>query len=258
MTNANSQEMRKFVTLLESSDAEVQLDEGFLDNLVTAAKSLFSMGSLGRYEMLTLFNPYEKQFRRAMGQKNQDYATVNYRTLMNFLISRAPLSLKFPKNLRPTSLTRQDVMGILSQRKLRDMTANQIRDAFPDNVPPDFLPTPQTIMSKLEDIISGEETAENQRPFVGKAVVNAYLMAAVMKLLEKSQGGEEFAGEEPAQAAPAGRTTAAPAPAVQAAAGTGADMSQFVKDLTSTLRASGADDRVIDAINQFAIRRNIR
>jgi hypothetical protein len=252
MSNSHTQQIRTFLTLLESSETHANLHEGFLDNLVTAAKSLFSVGALGRYEMLSLYNPYEKLFRRVMGQKNVDYSNITYRTLMNYLISKAPLSLKFPKNLRPVMLTRQDVLNILSQRRLRDMTIKQIQDAFPESVPSDLLPNAQTIMGKLEDTVSGEDTPENQKAFVGQTIVNAYLMAAVMKLLEKAQGGDEFGGDTEAATAPASATPAPGAPAPSSDAGS------FVKDLVSVMRASGASQQVIDAINKFALSKGIR
>lgn len=256
MSNLPSAEIRKHLLLIESAtgDADVTLEEGFLDNLVTAAKSLFSIGSLGRYEMLSLYNPYEQQFRRAMGQKNQKYENVTWRTLMNFLISRVPLTLRFPKNLRPTTLTRQDVMEILNQRRLRDATFNQIRDALPETATADWLPNGRTIMSKLEDTISGDDTVENQKAFVGATVAKAYLMAAVMKLLEKAQGGEEFGTDqaEPAQA------PTKQAPSEPASLGT-SDAAKVLADLKSTLQATpGIDPKIIDAINQYQISKGIR
>jgi hypothetical protein len=257
MTEPNAGEMRKYMALLESTQPEERVDEGLLDNMWTAAKSLFSMGSLGRYEMLSLYNPYERQFRRAMGQKNQNYDTVTWKTLMNFLISRIPLSLKFPKNMRATKLTKQDVLEILNQRRLRDTTFNAIRDGLPEDATVEFLPTGQTIMQRLENLISGEDTSDAQKSFVGKTVVNAYLMQAVMRMLEKSQGGEDFEQEPSRGSVPPVERTDPPTTGAPVAPTTGS-AGEFVRDLTSTLRASGADDTVIDAINQFAIGRGIR
>lgn len=182
----------------------------------------FSRRMEGQNQAKKALVPYLKMFVTQMGRKNQDWDTVTWRTVLNYMISNASLRLPLGE-FEPQQLKSQDITNIIAD----DLARKRIQKYMGTQGP--FLNSlmPKNISSKMNMPVAG-----NQGKTAAQNLITGLFMEAIQVMFDKAQESPEYQGPAQPQAAPAAATTPAQLKAKPAAPASGG--------ATATAPAAGA------------------
>ena len=126
----NTEQMRKYAQLLESQHAsDLDLDEAFapilrqkLTGIKTGLLAKFSQRHKGLDLIQKALVPYMKMFAQVMGRRQQNWDTVTWRTVGNFLTSSASFRLPMG-DYEPQRLTAIELNQLLTSPASRAIVA---------------------------------------------------------------------------------------------------------------------------------------
>lgn len=159
----------------------------------------FSRRMEGQNQAKKALVPYLKMFVTQMGRKNQDWDTVTWRTVLNYMISNASLRLPLGE-FEPQQLKSQDITNIIAD----DLARKRIQKYMGTQGP--FLNSlmPKNISSKMNMPVAG-----NQGKTAAQNLITGLFMEAIQVMFDKAQDSPEYQGPAHPQAAPAPATTPA-------------------------------------------------
>jgi hypothetical protein len=159
----------------------------------------FSRRMEGQNQAKKALVPYLKMFVTQMGRKNQDWDTVTWRTVLNYMISNASLRLPLGE-FEPQQLKSQDITNIIAD----DLARKRIQKYMGSQGPLLNSLMPKNISSKMNMPVAG-----NQGKAAAQNLITGLFMEAIQVMFDKAQESPEYKGPAQPQAAPA----AAPVPA---------------------------------------------
>ena len=203
MTKNNTETMRKYLTLLESDTVEEQnLEEGPKWNAIKGVVGSVFGKLLEPKDMPWVQKamlPYLRYFEATMKQYRQDYSTVTWSMLTNFLIrNRISSKLDLGGGHRGAPLTKEDVVGILTDDR---QTLITILGKMGINNPKNYLPTNSGVFAApWSNKKIGEPIPLPPQPVTtikekAEIIVSAILEAAIIFMIEKSEKIHEPASQ---------------------------------------------------------------
>jgi len=256
MANNDASQMRKYLTLMESQSVQSQqVEEAFpilkqqLKSKLTGLAAKFSRRMAGKNLLQKALVPYLQMFATVMGRKQQNWDTVTWKTVADYMTSSASLRLPMGE-FEPQRLTVQELDELFHDADARAM----IRKYVPGNAVNLSALMPQAgIRSVLNRPVSAP-VAEDKSGVVQK-FITGLMVAVIQKLLDKAEGvGEYSSGQAGAPAGGAQQATATPQqPAAQQATAT--PQQPASQQATATPQPAAQQPLTREEINQ--IRRNI-
>ena len=205
----NAGEIRRFMTILEESTSishqgiEIPLNEAFpvftaqLKNRMLQMMSRFGGQWEGKSLVQKALVPYLKLFTVYMGRWNQTWNSVTWRTVLNFLVSKASLRLPLGE-LTPQQLTFPEIEAIIEDNQARVRISKYLGKAAREV----NTLMPRQIRSVMTDPVSQDSNKS-------QLLITGLFVEAIRHMFEKAETA-------PAQ----GRTQAGAAGAGAAGAGT--------------------------------------
>lgn len=196
--------MRKALQILEAQYAQQQeVEEAFpilkqkLKSKLTGLAGKFSSRMSGKNLVQKALVPYLQMFAQIMGRKNQNWNTVTWKTVTDYLTSSASLRLPMGE-FEPQRLTPQELDDLFQDPEARAM----IKKYVPANSANLASLLPQSgVRSVLNRAVSApvatDKTGTTQQFLTG------VMVAVIQKLFDKAEGvGDYSASQQQAQAEP--------------------------------------------------------
>lgn len=139
----------------------------------------------GRVERKTLYNNILSLFKASMGRSGQDWNTLTWRTLLNFMINKNVVSQLGISS--SDALTTNEVMEIIKDPKLRSKLNAPIRrlsDVMPVNI----------LSVKNDPIVTKMGPLAQDKTKQVQIIVSSLLAEMTSALMEKTTGGDQFGG----------------------------------------------------------------
>jgi len=152
----------------------------------------FSRRMEGQNQAKKALVPYLKMFVTQMGRKNQDWDTVTWRTVLNYMISNASLRLPLGE-FEPQQLKSQDITNIIAD----DLARKRIQKYMGSQGPLLNSLMPKNISSKMNMPVAG-----NQGKAAAQNLITGLFMEAIQVMFDKAQASPEYKGPAQPQAKP--------------------------------------------------------
>lgn len=214
MTKSNAEQIRDLISLLESNKSE-SLEEALpiftqkLKSKLTGLGAKFSHRLAGVDQVQKALVPYLKMFTTYMGRKGQNWTTVTWRTLGNFVTSSA--SLKLPMGeLTPTFLNKAEFLALLKDPNARAVinkyADGKVNEVLPKDLTAQYLDLP-VIKSgvkptKKADVAPAPAPAKAGGTVTealwasekdkAQSLITGVLVAVIIKLFDKADETGEF------------------------------------------------------------------
>ena len=163
----------------------------------------FSRRMEGQNQAKKALVPYLKMFVTQMGRKNQDWDTVTWRTVLNYMISNASLRLPLGE-FEPQQLKSQDITNIIAD----DLARKRIQKYMGSQGPLLNSLMPKNISSKMNMPVAG-----NQGKAAAQNLITGLFMEAIQVMFDKAQESPEYKGPAQPQAKPPVPMPLSPKPA---------------------------------------------
>lgn len=152
----------------------------------------FSRRMEGQNQAKKALVPYLRMFVTQMGRKNQDWDTVTWRTVLNYMISNASLRLPLGE-FEPQQLKSQDITNIIADNFAR----KRIQKYMGTQGPLLNSLMPKNISSKINMPVAG-----NQGKAAAQNLITGLFMEAIQVMFDKAHGSSEYQGPAQPQAEP--------------------------------------------------------
>lgn len=213
MTKSDAEQIRDLIKLIESDQSE-RLDEALpiftqkLKSKLTGLGAKFSNRLAGVDQVQKALVPYLKMFATYMGRKGQNWKTVTWRTLGNFVTSSASLRLPMG-DLNPTFLNKAEFLALLKDPNARTVinkyVDGKVNEMVPKNLTAAYLDLPiiksGVKPTKKSDIpaspagSAGAPVTEALWPTEtdkAQSLITGVLVAVIIKLFDKADETGEF------------------------------------------------------------------
>lgn len=198
MTRTDAELMRQMMQVIEKSSIKTnqplvesnQVTEAFpvlkqaLKSKLTGLASKFSKRMAGRNQVQKALVPYLSMFVTHMGRKNQNWNTVTWRTVINYLTGNA--SLKIPLgDFEPQRLTFQDIAMIIADDNSRKTIMKYLGNQ--SNLLVNLMP--KNITNKLNDPVSiNMEDGSN----IAQKLITGLFVEAIQTMFDKAQATSQY------------------------------------------------------------------
>lgn len=270
MVNNNAHEMRKLVTLLDTPSLEHQLEEALAPILKQKMKSMgtgllakFSQRHKGMDLIQKALVPYMKLFSQVMGRKGQNWDTVTWRTVGNFITSTASLRLPMGE-YAPQRINANELNKILTSAPHRQVVSqylpsnikSQINLYLPRSLTSANLDKPVSAMespSSTSDSGSPVAEATGDKADIAQKIITGLFVAVIQKLFDKAEESGDFDTEAPPAPEPSPSPTPRPAkPSPAPTPASSIDMRQAIDTLRQVYGRLSPEEqtRLLDMIRQ--------